>query len=73
MRPKTRSAMAAGKSAVGVITPSSRNVTDAAALPHVKMNITGPGALGLLHEALQDLRRGLLGVRQRPRPAWCDV
>jgi hypothetical protein len=27
------------------------------------MNITGSGALGLLYETLQDLRRGLLGAR----------
>src|ERR1035437_2972394 len=30
------------------------------------MYITRPGALGLLHETLQDLRRGLFGARSVP-------
>ena len=33
---------------------------------HVEMNITGPGPLGLLHETLQHLRRGLIVARSVP-------
>ena len=33
---------------------------------HVEMNITGPSALRLLHETLQDLRRGLFRARSVP-------
>ena len=66
MRPKTRSAMAAGQISRGCHHAVEAEGDRRGAGAHVEMDITGPGALGLRDETLQDLRRGLLGVRSLP-------